>query len=146
MNDRCGPNRTQRLERGVRIDHGHLSIIAGHPPAASVPAVSRDVAQSGIVDEARTAALWRVSAGIASPAGLFVDEAIQLAVEMLDEGDQRGAIFDVAALSPGTARVDAIEPVIHMLAALKIDVVQSAASEPERTLDVQGLRQRRAVR
>jgi hypothetical protein len=85
------------------------------------------------VDEARTAALWRVSAGIASPAGLFVDEAIQLAVEMLDEGDQRGAILTVAALSPSTSQADAIEPVIDMLAALKIDVVQSAASEPDKT-------------
>lgn len=85
------------------------------------------------MDEARTAALWRVSAGIASSAGLFVEEAIQLAIEMLDEGDQRGAVLDVAALSPGTSQADAIEPVIHMLAALRIDVVQSSASEPDRT-------------
>ena len=85
-----------------------------------------------MMDEARRAALWSVSAGIASPAGLFVDKAICLAVEMLEEGDQRSEVFDVAAFSPETSEADAIGPVIHMLATLEIDVVQPAASEPDR--------------
>lgn len=69
---------------------------------------------------------------MASPEGLLVDRAIDVAVEMVVAGDRRDEVLAVAALSPGTSRADATDPVIRMLAALDIDVVRDSATESDR--------------
>ncbi len=78
------------------------------------------------------AELWSAAAGIASPAGLSVDGAIDVAVQLVVSGDQRDEVWDVAALSPGTSQAVATEPVIRMLVALNIDIARDTAAETDR--------------
>jgi hypothetical protein len=78
------------------------------------------------------AELWALSAGIASQAGLWVDRAIDVATQMVVDGDDRAEVVEVAALAHGTSRADAIGPVTALLGATGVRTVPSTASEAER--------------
>lgn len=75
--------------------------------------------------------MWGLSAGIASQAGLWVDRAIDVAVQMVVDGDDREEVVAVAALAHGTSQADAIEPVTTWLTSNGIRVVAPTASETE---------------
>src|SRR5215469_10720044 len=78
------------------------------------------------------AELWTLSAGIASEAGLWVDRAIDVAIQMVVDGDDQAEVVEVAALSHGTSQADAIGPVTNLLGATGIRTVPPTASEAER--------------
>jgi hypothetical protein len=78
------------------------------------------------------AEMWALSAEIASQAGLWVDQAIALAVQMVIDGDDRPEVIEVAALSHGTRQADAIGPVTSLLSTNGVQTVPPTASESER--------------
>jgi 3-oxoacyl-[acyl-carrier-protein] synthase III len=77
------------------------------------------------------AEMWDLSAGIVSQAGLWVDRAIDVAVQLVVDGDDREAVVAVAALAHGTSQADAIDPVTAWLISDGVRVVTPTASEAE---------------
>jgi hypothetical protein len=67
-----------------------------------------------------------------SHAGLWVDRAIDVAVQMVVGGDDRREVIEVAALSHGTSQADALGPVTKLLTANGIRLVSPTAGEAER--------------
>jgi hypothetical protein len=88
-----------------------------------------------VVDDHSSAirpSLYALAVGMSSPAGLWVDRAIDLACELVANGSEAPDTVSVAALSHGTRRADAEDLVLGMLREQGVPTIPPFGSEHDR--------------